>query len=204
MPPVWKAGKTPVQLLPLREAILDVRHELLDGLQLCDALFRNSRDALSRVEETAPGIPQLPRAQQGVLDAETLSEAAPLALADALREAFDAGLSAAPVTSAAEEPRLGTRREVLARGERVGEGVPHGARLHALDAARDDDDVLVVLAEVHLLEDRVSIAVAASDEARRELDAGNSHREIPRNVLPIDTAGGYHRQRRVVQHLLDQ
>src|SRR3990172_3710987 len=72
MASAWKAGKTPVQLLPSREAILDVRHELLDGLQLRDVLLRDSRDALSRVEETVLGIPQLDRPQQGVLDAEAL------------------------------------------------------------------------------------------------------------------------------------
>src|SRR3990172_2943936 len=113
MASAWKAGETPVQLLPSREAILDVRHELLYGLQLRDALLRDSRDALSRVEETVPGVPQLHRSQQGVLDAKALAEAARLALAEALREAFDAGLSPAPVTGAAEEPRLRTRREKL-------------------------------------------------------------------------------------------
>jgi len=65
-----------------------------------------------------------------------------------------------------------------------------------LHAARDERHVLLGSGEVHPFEVRVRIAVAASEEARRELCAGGPGAEERRNVRRVHAPGGDHRERR--------
>src|SRR5512133_1131606 len=180
---------------------LQAGHDLRDGGQRVRAPLADPDEALARVEEAVLGVALHRRREERVRDAEALLVVGGAADAERLREALDAGLLPAEVAVLAEVPGLRLRGGRLAARELVGEGVPDGARLHPLHAARDDRDVVRAAAQVHVFERGVNVAVGAGEEARRELDAGSPRVEEARHVRRVDAARGDDREARGGDHL---